>query len=180
MKRQIYLALLTVLVLALAGFPSAHAELIPPHGEGQIGLQAVVLCEKLTLRQEPNSTSRALKTLQYQDLPIVIRQQDGWAYVALGDSIDSLTGWVNADFLIIDPAWFRTADKTPVYAWDDVIAPKVALLDANITLPILKQAGDWIVVSLRGAAGWIYVGGIYQNNLGREPESGAFTASAKP
>ena len=65
-------------------------------------------------------------------------------------------GGGKTDFLAIDPAWYRTEEKTPVYAWNDTSAPRVALLDENTTLPILKTEGNWLVVSLRGAAGWIW------------------------
>ena len=148
-------ALLTVLILMIASIGSAHAEIIPPHGYGQIGLQSVVLCEELSLRSEPSASSNKLRTLKYGDLPIVIEQSNGWAYVTLGDSEDSPKGWVNADYIAIDPAWYRTEEKKPVYAWDDTLAPKVALLDANTTLPILADEGAWLLVSLRGAVGWI-------------------------
>jgi SH3-like domain-containing protein len=144
------------LVLALGCAGVVHAEIIPPHGFGQIGLQAVVLCETLTLREKPDASSRVVQTLDYGDLPIVMEQKDGWAYVTLGDSEESPKGWLNADYIAIDPAWYRTEKKTPVYAWNDTAAPKVALLDADTTLPILKEEGDWLVVSLRGATGWIH------------------------
>ncbi len=166
MKKYAWLTILTALILALGTIGVVHAEIIPPHGEGQIGLQAAVLCEKLTLREEPKNSGKAIQTLEYRDLIIVTEQKDGWARCVLGDSEDAKSGWVNADYIVIDPAWYRTEKKTPVYAWNDTSAPKVALLDANkefldekTYLPILKQEGDWIVVSLRGAAGWIYIGG---------------------
>ena len=155
LKRYTWLTALTALILMIGCVVSAQAEIIPPHGEGQIGLQAVVLCEELTLRREPNTSSAGVRTLEYGDLPIVIEDSDGWAYVTLGDSEDSPSGWVNADYLAIDPAWYRTEGKTPVYAWDDDWAPRVGLLDGNTTLPILKDEGDWLLVSLRGAVGWI-------------------------
>ena len=56
---------------------------------------------------------------------------------------------------MINPAWYVTEKSTAVYAWNDVNAPKVALLDKDTVLPILKDDGDWLVVSLRGASGWI-------------------------
>ena len=155
MKKFTWLAALTVLVLMIGSVVSAQAEIIPSHGMGQIGLQAVVLCEQLTLRRGPSASSDKMETLHYGDLPIVIEQSDGWAYCALGDSEDAPVGWVNADYLAIDPAWYRTEGKTPVYAWDDAWAPKVALLDGGARLPILKDEGDWLLVSLRGAVGWI-------------------------
>ena len=155
MKKYSWLSLLTALILMLGSAGVARAEILPPHGMGQIGLQAVVLCEKLTVRQEPNTASRVVQTLDYGDLPIVMDQRDGWAYCALDDSEDSLQGWVNADYLAIDPAWYQTNGKTPVYAWNDTTAPKVGLLNADTRLPILRDDGAWLVVSLRGASGWI-------------------------
>ena len=155
MKKKIWLTILTALVLALGCAGVVHAEIIPPHGFGQIGLQAVVLCETLTLREKPDASSRVVQTLDYGDLPIVMEQENGWAYCAVDDSEDSPLGWVNADYLAIDPAWYRTEKKTTVYAWNDTSAPKLALLNGNTRLPILKEDGGWLVVSLRGAAGWI-------------------------
>ncbi len=155
MKKTIRMTVLTVLVLVLGSMGIAQAEIIPPHGEGQIGLQAVVLCESLTMRREPAASAKAVRTFRYGDLPIVVEQKDGWAYCVEGDSEDALAGWVNADYLAVDPAWYRTEQKTPVYAWNDTAAPKVALLDEGTVLPILKDEGEWLVVSLRGAAGWI-------------------------
>ena len=157
MKKTAWLAILTALVLVLGSFVAAHAEILPPHGEGQIGIQAVVLCESLTVRQEPSTASKAVKSLKYGDLIIVYRQQDGWAQCFLSDAVDAEpAGWVNSDYIFIDPAWYRTDEKTPVFAWNDASAPKVALLDKGTTLPILKQEGDWLIVSLRGATGWIH------------------------
>ena len=155
MKKMAWLTLLTALVLLLGSAGIAQGEIIPSHGMGQIGYQAVVLCEKLTVRQEPSTSSKAVATLQYRDLPIVINQANGWAYCALGDDEDTLTGWINADYLAIDPAWYRTESATPVYAWNSTAAPKVGLLVKDTTLPILKEQGSWLVVSLRGATGWI-------------------------
>ena len=155
MKKSVCIALLVALTLILGTLASAQAEILPPRGEGQIGLQAVVLCESLTVRREPSTSSETVTKLDYGDLPVVMEQSDGWAYCALGDSEDSLMGWVNADYIAIDPAWYRTDETTPVYAWDSSSAKKIALLDADTTLPILKQEGEWLIVSLRGATGWI-------------------------
>ena len=157
MKTKIRLTILIALALAFGSIAAAHAEIIPPYGEGQIGLSSVVLCEELTMRQKPSTSSKSVKTLKYGDRPNVMKQSDGWAYCADGDSEDAATGWINADYIVIDPAWYRTEAKTPVYAWNDTSAPKVALLDKNTTLPILKEEGEWLIVSLRGAVGWIHI-----------------------
>ena len=155
LKKRVLWFILALAVLCAAG-SACQAEIIPPHGEGQIGLQAVVLCETLTARQEPGAASKSVKALDYGSFIIVMKVQNGWAECLLSDSIDEVSSvWVNADYIAIDPAWYRTDETTPVYAWNDPAAPKVALLGKGETLPILKDAGDWLVVSLRGAAGWI-------------------------
>lgn len=165
MKKRGWLTMLMALILALGCVGGACAEIIPPDGPGQqIGYQAVVLCENLTLREGPSATSKAMQTLNYGDLPIVIdadlptgpREENGFVYCTLGDSEDAPCGWINADYIAINPAWYVTEKKTAVYAWDDTAAPKVALLDQDTRLPILKEADDWYLVSLRGAAGWIH------------------------
>ena len=127
MKKYGWLMILTALILASGCIGIVHAEIIPPLGPGQqIGYPAVVLCEKLTLRENPSSSSKAVQTLNYGDLPIVIgadqpagaKEENGFVYCTLGDSEDSPCGWINADYIVINPAWY--------------------------------------VVSLRGAAGWIH------------------------
>ena len=153
--KHLRVIILALVVLMFGTMLTAQAEIIPPRGEGQIGLQAVVLCEKLTMRQNPDPSSRGIKTFRYGDLPIVMQVSGGWAYCVEGDSEDAASGWVNADYIVIDPAWYRTEGLTPVYAWKDTTALRVALLDTGTELPILKEEGRWLIVSLRGAVGWI-------------------------
>ena len=156
MKKHIWLTILTLLTIVLGSVVTVQAEILPPHGEGQIGRQAVILCENLTLRQAPGADAGILDSLHYGDFIIVSRQQDGYAECFTSDAEDAgPAGWVNADYLAIDPAWYQADTSTPVYAWTDTSAPKVALLDKGTTLPILKEDGDWLIVSLSGATGWI-------------------------
>ena len=147
-----------LLFLALLVFWNVcQAQIIPPTGEGQIGLEAVVLCEKLTIRQEPRSNSKAVQTLPYGYVFAVQKQENGWADCFPSDACDAgRAGWVNADYIIINPAWYVTEKATAVYAWNDSTAPKVALLDNGTRLPILREEGNWYIVSLRGAVGWIH------------------------
>ena len=156
MKNKTRLMILTLAVVILGSFAAVRAEIIPPQGEGQIGLQAVVLCESLTVRAAPARDAAAVRTLPYGAVIAVQEQTDGWAECFVSDAVDAgPSGWVSTDYIAVDPAWYRTVAATPVYAWNDTAAPKVALLDRDTTLPILKEDGEWLVVSLRGAAGWI-------------------------
>ena len=158
MKKQLLRTLTAALFLTLVLAGRAPAEWIPPAGGGQqIGPVAVVLCESLTLRESPGTSSKAVGTLRYGDRVMVLTESDGFAQCCVSDDVDaSPAGWANADYLAVDPAWYRTEEATPVYAWNDASAPRVALLSKNTTLPVLKRDGSWLVVSLRGAAGWIY------------------------
>ena len=155
MKKHVWLTILTLMVILTAAV-AVHAEIIPPYGEGQIGLSAVVLCESLTVRKDPKADSPAVGTLENGRRFIVMKQENGWAECCVSDDVDAgPIGWVRSDYIVVDPAWYRTAASTPVYAWNDTTAPKVALLDKDTTLPILKDDGVWLVVGLRGATGWI-------------------------
>ena len=156
MKKHVWLMILTVMIMIIGSMMTVQAEIIPPYGEGQIGLSAVVLCENLTLRQAPGANAGVLDTLHDGARIIVSEQKDGWAHIFTGDSEDSAEGWVKAEYLAIDPAWYRADSDTPVYAWNDTSALKVGLLDKDTVLPILKDDGEWIVVGLRGASGWIH------------------------
>ena len=157
MRKRIWLAVLLSVILSCAGTARIRAEILPAQGEGQIGYQAVVLCESLTVRQERSASSKAVETLHYGDTFAVQDNWDGWASCFTSDDVDAgQTGWVNSDYIIVNPTWYRTDEATPVYAWNDTMAPKVALLSKGTTLPILKDEGDWLIVSLRGATGWIY------------------------
>ena len=165
MNKYGWLAILTVLMVALGCIAVVHAEIIPPCEPGQqIGYPAVVLCETLTLREKPGSSSKAIQTLYYGDQPIVVgadqpagaTEENGFVYCTLGDSEDSPCGWINADYIVINPAWYVTEKEAKVYAWNDTAAPRVALLDKGTRLPILKEEGGWYLVSLRGAVGWIH------------------------
>ena len=136
---------------------TCRAEVIPAQGPGQIGLTSVVLCESLNVHKEPGTDAEVAQTLKFGDRVMVMEQKDGWAHIAVSDDVDAVPpGWVKSDYLAIDPAWYKTEDSTPVYAWNDTKANKVADLDKDTTLPILKDDGEWVVVSLRGASGWIH------------------------
>ena len=164
MKKIGWLSVLAALILTVVCAGTVFAEVIPPCEPGQqVGYPAVVLCDELTLREKPAASSRAVKTLKYGDTPIVVgadtqegaRLENGFVYCTLGDSESSPSGWVKADYLAINPAWYVTEGETQVYAWNDTYALKVALLGKGTKLPILMEEDGWYLVSLRGAAGWI-------------------------
>jgi len=151
------LGLFIGLATALSIGTACQATIIPAAGPGQIGLSAVVLCNNLTLHQEGNATSAAVKTLNGGDRVIVMEQKDGWAQCILSDDVNAAPeGWLNTEYIAIDPAWYQTDDITSVYAWNDTNALKVDQIGKDVVLPILKDDGEWVVVALHGASGWIH------------------------
>ena len=155
MKKKLQVFLITSAAMAF-GSMACHAAIIPAEGAGQIGYSAVVLCDSLSLHAAPAYDSQTVQTLKYADRVIVMDSEDGWAHCTTGDAEDSPKGYVNEDYLILDPEWYQTEGDTVVYAWNEIDAPKIALLDQATDLPVLRDDGDWIAVSLRGAAGWIH------------------------
>jgi len=112
MRKRIWLAVLLLVILPFAGIARIRAEILPAQGEGQIGYQAVVLCESLTVRQERSAGSKVVETLHYGDTFAVQDNWDGWASCFTSDDVDAgQTGWVNSDYIIVNPAWYRTDER---------------------------------------------------------------------
>ena len=104
MKKHGWLTILTALVLALGCIGTVCAEVIPPDEPGQqIGYVAVVLCEELSLREKPSTSSKALHTLHYGDRPIVVgadaptgpETENGFVYCTLGETEHPFTDSTN-------------------------------------------------------------------------------------
>ncbi len=161
-----YLLMLTALLLCVS---TASATILPATGVEEdfmawTGIEctpAVVLCESLSvLNNRGDQGGRKVTTLYYSGETIpVIESWDGYAKIYYADG--AKVGWVRNDYLLMDPAWYLCDEDMQVYAYPDVMAPRVALLDKGTKLPILTQWDDgqsvngWVCVSLRGAAGWI-------------------------
>lgn len=151
--------IIAILCILLLGVSCAHASVLPAEGiqqgfyqfTGLEGKRAVVLCESLSVCDERNG--RQIHKLSYGDTFITTEGWDGWADCFYSDGF--VRGWVRSDYIMVDPAYYMADDAVQVYAYGDHMAPRVALLDKGTKLPILYDAGDWFVVSLRGAAGWI-------------------------
>ena len=149
-KAGIVLAMLFLLSAVTAG-----AEVIPAFGVGQIGYEAVVLCQSLTVRESWSTSSKGVKTLKAGDVFSTQSYTDGFLDCFPTEN-GGRAGWVKADYVIVDPAWYKTDDSTAVRAWNNDSAYQIALLDRGERYPILKTEGEWLCIGLRGAAGWIH------------------------
>ena len=98
MKKHVWITILIVMTLVIGSIWTVQAEIIPPYGEGQIGLTAVVLCSNLTVRKDRSASSEAVTTLNAGARFMVQNQVDGWADCFISDDVDGgCSGWVNAD-----------------------------------------------------------------------------------
>ncbi len=161
--------ILPLLLTFVLGFTSAQATILPAEGVDEsfynyTGIEctpAVVLCETLSIYDaRGDQGGQKVAELNYTGGAIpVLQSWDGWAEISYLDA--TKTGWVRNEYLMMDPQWYLCDTDTKVYAYPYAMAPRVALLDAGTTLPILTEYEDgesvsgWVCVSLRGAAGWI-------------------------
>ena len=117
----------------------------------------MVILNDLPVYEKPDVSSKVLMTLTSGRHIIVLEQADGWAKFTLSDSVDeTFEGWVDAEYVLIDNAWYMTGEETPVYAWNDTEAPVFQYVEASTLLPILNNDGEWLVVSLGNASAWVH------------------------
>lgn len=158
MKRLLCLLCLFVLIST-----ACYAEIIPAGNidtsfyewTGIETTPAVILCESLSVynqRENGKKVDTLLGSGGKATIP-VIEYWDGWAKIYYQDG--KKTGWVRSDYLLMNPACYVTDEATSVYAYMDDMAPKIALVEKGEKLPIIYDAGEWVVVSIRNAAGWI-------------------------
>ena len=75
----------------------------------------------------------------------------GWLEVTAAEQ----TGWVREEFLLLNPSYLTFAEETPVLAWPSAEASWIGLLSAGTSAPVLGEVDGYIVISLRGASGFV-------------------------
>ena len=133
---------------------AALGEIIDPIGPGQMGYDAVVISKNVSVRPTQDANAKAVTRLSYGDRFAAVSLGNGWCECYLSET-EGISGYVLEDYILIDPAYFVTEESTPVYAWQSRKAKRVGLLGRGETYPIIKTEENWILISLRGAAGWI-------------------------
>ena len=126
--------------------------------EANYGRTAKVLCESLTLRLSPSFSAKAVTTLGWNTTLLPEGDPvDGWQQVTVVAQDGSLgyTGYVRSEYLLYDCRWYTASSSTPVYAYPSPDAPRVGLLDKNSAYPIIAEYNGYIVISLRGASGFV-------------------------
>lgn len=150
MKKAGICLFFTLLLISAVAF----GEITRPIGPGQFGYDAVVISKTVSIRPTQNANAKAVTKLNFGDHLAVMSLGNGWCEVYLSET-DGMTGYVLEDYIVIDPAYITTEESTPVYAWQATNAKRVGLLGRGETYPIIRMEGNWLLISLRGAAGWI-------------------------
>lgn len=114
-----------------------------------------VLCQSLTVRESASASARAVHTLAYGDTVDILAQDGVWAKVSAGDGAQRVTGYVRGEYLLADPAMYVSAGETAVYAYPGEDAPRVGLLSDGKAHPVIARLDGYIVISLRGASGFV-------------------------
>ena len=158
MRRLFFL--IACLVLCAAALP-AGAEVIPSSAynegfytfTGIYAQDAVVLCQRLSVRTEPRLDAPVAAELAAGDPFVTDKSQEGWLHAIYSDG--ALEGWVRQEYVLLCPGYLVLEAQTPAFAYSGAAAPRVALLEKDTRLPIIHSTVGWYVVSLRGASAWI-------------------------
>ena len=105
----------------------------------------------LNFRAQPSFNAQVLDIF-YNGVPLrASALNNGWFTVELNGQ----TGYVRSEYLLYDCRWYTAVSATPVYAYPSPDAPRVALLDKNSAYPIIAEYNGYLVISLRGASGFV-------------------------
>lgn len=116
--------------------------------------QGFVLCETLSLRESPNA--ELLTTLGYGAYCTIIGEDGSWYHVIYRDERDRrYSGWVQKDYVLVNPSYFHPDGETPVYAVPSVDSKRIGLISEGTDYPIIGEYNGFWVISLRGASGFV-------------------------
>lgn len=145
---------LCLLLTAALLWASAAGEITYPAGPGQMGYDAVVISKNVSVRPSQNANAKAVTRLNYGQRFAAMPLGNGWCEVYLSET-EGMAGYALEDYLLVNPAFITLEESTPVYAWQARNAKRVGLLATGETYPIIRTEVSWMLISLRGAAGWI-------------------------
>lgn len=155
--------LLTLAILSLGAFPCGADTLSQgtdvfeePHEEYNGYDGCFVLCESLSLRENPDVASPVLVTLKYGAHCTIMEENDSWFNVVYRDEQGrSYEGWIKKDYVLVNPIYFTPGEETPVYAIPSTDSKRVGLISGDTEYPIIGEYNGFLAISLRGASGFV-------------------------
>jgi len=115
-----------------------------------------VLCESLSLRENPEVTSNILTTLKYGACCTIIGENESWYNIVYGsEQSPRYSGWAKKDYILVNPKYFTPHGETPVYALPSGDSKRVGLISSETNYPIIGELNGFLAISLRGASGFV-------------------------
>lgn len=119
-------------------------------------VQGVVLCESLSLREQPDAASKRIHTMTYGMRCTVTAESGAWYKVSYWDEEHlHRSGWVRREYVLVNPDYFIPDGETPVYALPSGSSKRVGLIYGETGYPIIGEMNGFFVISLRGASGFV-------------------------
>lgn len=127
----------------------------------------VVISQNVTLRESPSTTAKQLARPTNGTVLDILSEQNGWYYVRFwdGKSTMPIEGYVRTNFVVRDPMFVTTTQATYVYSMPDRGAKMVGQLVSGTQLVVIGEYGDFWVVNLRSASGFIHKNDIEYNQI---------------
>lgn len=127
----------------------------------------IVISQNVSLREAPSTGAKRIASVPNGALFDLLDEQNGWYRVSYFETKTStyMEGWVLVDYVVRDPSFVTTTKTTYVYATPDRGAKKVGQLAEGSQLVVIGEWGDFWVVNLRSASGFIYKRDIEENQI---------------
>ena len=134
---------------------------------GTMFYPGIVISQSVSLREEPKTNAKLVSSIPNGAMINILQEQSGWYYASYWDGKTNVPkqGWVRTDFIVRNPTFLTTTQSTYVYATPSRSAKKVGQLIAGTQLVVIGEYGDFWVVNLRSASGFIYKGDV-QGDVG--------------
>lgn len=118
----------------------------------------IVISQNVSLRESPSTGARRIASIPNGSVFDLLDEQNGWYFVRYWDSKTqtALEGYVVVDYVVRDPLFVTTTKSTYVYSTPDRGSKKVGQLISGTQLVVIGEWGDFWVVNLRSASGFIY------------------------
>ena len=122
----------------------------------------IVISQNVSLRTDKSTGATRLASIPNGTVLDLLDEQNGWYYVNYWDTktMTATQGWVLVDYIVRDPSFITTTKSTYVYSTPTRDSKKVGQLVSGTQLVVIGEYGDFWVVNLRSASGFIYKGDI--------------------
>ena len=115
-----------------------------------------VLCESLSVREQPNTLADVVTTLPYGTTFEIRDGINSWYWITCNAPNGSrYEGYVRSEYVLVDPQTYSPSAETAVYAMPSTGSKRVGLIEAGTSHPIIGEMDGFYAISLRGASGFV-------------------------